>query len=297
MPSLLETKKKIESIRGTRKITKAMELVAASRMRGFQKKAQAARTYTRSLLRAIEPHDELISATLLGQTPEGYDATLFVIVTSDKGLCGPLNYRLLKTLWESDAWRTTSPEKRFLVTVGKKSAVAAKIQGITPVASFSQLSESLDVSSAVPVIESILQLRDTHRCGSVLLIAPEYVNPFISHTHIRPLLPFRQDMAAAHLPASAPPDTSTPAPFIAFLEPSREELVHALIHQLLSSLVLHAFYELKASEYSSRMVAMKQATEAADTRAKELQTDLNKLRQAAITQQLAELVGGSIALD
>lgn len=310
MAFLVEIKKKIESVQNTRKITKAMELVAASRMRSFQRKAVGTRGYAWNLLDALAPHYASVRETTWGQTREGKLPVLFVIMTSDKGLCGSLNQQLLRTLWRSETWNALPPEERLLITIGRKSTEAAIHAGIQPVKQFEGVRETLDPLSSLKLIEKIVGYWTRGECREVIIVSPHYVNPFLFHPTMKRYLPFSQEMAEAHLHWGNVQEGVTPAALLhsgkaptspkeipSFLEPSPEALVERLVHQLVQSIFLQAFYELKASEYSSRMVAMKNATEAADKRLQEFTHEYHKIRQNAITQELAELVGGAAALD
>jgi len=307
---LVEIKKKIEAVQNTRKITKAMELVAASRMRSFQRKALGTRTYAWGLLGALAPHHAKVDELPWGEVRDTTLPVLFVILTSDKGLCGSLNQQLLRHLWRSPEWTSLPPEQRLLITIGRKSAEAATHLGLKPVKQFEGIRETLDPLTSLKLIDKIVGYWTRKECREVILISPHYVNPFVFHPTSKRYLPFNQDMMESHLgwqhpeimaktplltsPARAeePHDTAP-----VFLEPSRETVIESLVQQLTQSLFLQAFYELKASEYSSRMVAMKNATEAADKRLQEFTHEYHKIRQGAITQQLAELAGGVAALD
>ncbi len=310
MAFLVEIKKKIEAVQNTRKITKAMELVAASRMRSFQRKALGTRTYAWGLLGALAPHHANVDELPWGEVRDADLPVLFVIITSDKGLCGSLNQQLLRHLWRSPEWANLPPEQRLLITIGRKSTEAATHLGITTVKQFEGIRETLDPLTALKLIDKIVGYWVRKECREIILISPHYVNPFVFHPTSKRYLPFNQDMMESHL-GWQNPDVMVKTPLLTssvpndgsqdiapvFLEPSRETVIESLVEQLIQSLFLQAFYELKASEYSSRMVAMKNATEAADKRLQEFTHEYHKIRQGAITQQLAELAGGVAALD
>jgi F-type H+-transporting ATPase subunit gamma len=307
---LVEIKKKIEAVQNTRKITKAMELVAASRMRTFQRKALGARTYAWGLLREFLPHQANVEELPWGEIRDPSLPTLFVIITSDKGLCGSLNQQLLRHLWRSEEWNALPPEKRLLITIGRKSAEAAQYAGFPPVKKFEGIREALDPLSSLKLIEKIVGFWTRKECREIILISPHYVNPFVFYPTTKRYLPFSPSMVESHL-GWKDPESMVGVPLLAqpkhpmleedtapvLLEPSREEVMDAFVRQLVQSVFLQAFYELKACEYSSRMVAMKNATEAADKRLQEFTHEYHKVRQGAITQQLAELAGGTAAID
>lgn len=308
MPFLVEIKKKIGAVQNTRKITKAMELVAASRMKQFQRKAVGTRGYAWSLLEALRQNAASLQETVYGET-RAHGPVLFVLITSDKGLCGSLNQQLIRTLWRSERWKALVPEDRRLITIGRKSYEAATHAGIEPIERFEGLSEQMTPFKALAVIDRILGYWERNEVREVVFIAPHYVNPFTFYPTMKTYLPFTAEMAEAHLEwrkpppgeagrdGSAPKSSETEEALIDFHEPSRERVSEALATQLMETLFLQAFYELKATEYSSRMVAMKNATEAADEMVRSLTLSYNKARQGAITQQLAELTGGSLAVE
>lgn len=291
MASLIEVRKKIQSTQNTRKITQAMQLVAASRMKGFQRKAMSTRAYAKGLLDLLSQND--------GPVSEGRYAkanldrpVLFVLVTSDKGLCGSLNARLIRELFQSDAWKSLSADQRMLITIGRKSREAARNIGVKPAHSFEGVREDLDTLAALEIIDTILGYWDRGECQEIRLVAPEYVNAFVFHTRIKAYLPLGKSMLESH--ALQAPNTEFADGLIH--EPSSERVAEALATQIIQALFMHAFFELKACEYSSRMVAMKSATDAAGELGRTLTIEYNKARQAKITQELAEISGAVVAM-
>ncbi len=151
MAFLIDIKKKILSVQGTRKITQAMELVAASRMKGFQRKALASRAYGRALVAGLhQARAEWGELSFAEKREKG--KTLFVIVTSDKGLCGSLNQQLIRTLLREPRWNDTAPELRLLLTIGRKSYEAAHARSIPVEMSFAGLKEDLRPLDALVVV-------------------------------------------------------------------------------------------------------------------------------------------------
>lgn len=291
MISLIEVRKKIQSTQNTRKITQAMQLVAASRMKGYQRKALSSRDFAKGLLTLLAHNAAHLSeGTFAERRSEG--AVLFVLITSDKGLCGALNARLIRELFQSKEWNSLPPAQRRLITVGKKSREAAQALGIRPEQSFEGVREDLDVMSAMPIIDQLLGYWDRKECREIRLVTPTYVNPFVFHTGIKAYLPLGPEMLESHgLPL---PEFSEDSGTLH--EPSAERVVEVLGVQIARALFLHGFFELKACEYSSRMVAMKNASDAASELGRTLTIDYNKARQAKITQELAEISGAVAAM-
>lgn len=296
MPSLLEIKNKIKSTKSTKKITKAMQLVAASKMKTFQKTSEAVRGYATDLLLALQMSGTGLQEITFAKTREE-GKTLFVLMTSDKGLCGAMNARLVRALFRSEEWKNTPASERMLLTVGRKAAESARAEGVTPDQSFQGLKEQLEVVDALEVIDAIITPWVNEEVKQVLLISPEYVNAFTFNTPVRSYLPLTQRMVEKTLIDRKVLEEESETLEAAFFEPTREDVIRALAQKMVEALFIEAFFELKATEYSSRMVAMKNATEAAEDRIKQLTRSFNKARQNAITAELSELAAANEAMS
>ncbi|MCR4256617.1 MAG: ATP synthase F1 subunit gamma, partial [Candidatus Uhrbacteria bacterium] len=286
MAFLIDIKKKIQSVQGTRKITQAMELVAASRMKGFQRKALASRAYAGALVAGLDEARVSWGELSFSEAREK-GKTLFVVVTSDKGLCGSLNQQLIRALLREPRWNALGEGDKLLFTIGRKSFEAVHARGIPVEKRFEGLKEDMRPLDALAIVHEIVSLWDSGEVREVLFVEPEYVNAFTTHVLVKQYLPFGPEMIESHL-AKEPPDrrhlqTASASEPELFFEPTREILIERLAEQLLEALFSQAFFELKASEYSSRMVAMKHATEAAGDMIKALTREYNKARQGAIT--------------
>jgi len=299
MASILELKKKVNGIKNTKKITKAMQLVAASKMQKFQKKALSTREYVMQLLIMLEQNIANDSGSIYAEKrTEG--KTLFVIYTSDKGLCGALNTKLIKSLFRSKKWLETPEEERLLITIGKKCTEYTKNNSIKTEKTFVGLPEQMTNLDALKVIDQILEFWTNKECKEIIFFTPHYENSFTNYPVMKQFLPFSEDMLYKHLGKDKVEDTvgSTKLRnnFMLF-NPSEEEVSERLHQLIVQSLFVQAFLELKAAEYSSRMIAMKNATDAADTIIEDLTLTMNKARQTAITQEIAELVGAKAAME
>lgn len=293
--SLIEVKNKIQSTKNTKKITKAMQLVAANKMKTFQKKAFASREYSWRLLESLELlHANYKNLSFGEERTEG--ATLFVLITSDKGLCGALNSKLSKELFNSQEWNSLSPDERLLITVGKKSKLAAKRLGVPVEKAYEGIFEDMDPFNSLKLVSRIVSYWEDKKVKKIVLVSPHYINPFDIKTTQKQYLPFNKEMIQTHFDWRDNYQLSEKMGISEEnLEPGEERLLETLGTQLVNALFVQAFFELKASEYSSRMVAMKKATEAADDMIGDLTLAYNKARQAKITQELAELAAGSAA--
>lgn len=301
---LLEIKKRLQSTQDSKKITQALELVAASKMKGFQKKALGSRAYALDLLHALKsimPHWETLD---FAQNRE-QGKTVFVLLTSNKGLCGTLNARLVSSLLKSNSWKTCKPEERILITIGKKGNEAARRQGFTAQMDFEGITEELTPLGSLEIIDKILSYWKSGEANKIILVSPHYVNAFTSVPTHKIYLPFSLDMLKSHS-VEGPQNQDTGAinadigdegEKLMYLEPGKDEILNLLSMQIIHALFDQSFYELKASEYSSRMVAMKKSTDAATDIISALTLEYNKVRQSIITQQLAELATASEAME
>jgi len=298
MASLLETRKKIKSVKQTRKITKAMQLVSASKMKVFQRKAVSARQYAWDLLEVLKHYmTEKEISQFMAEREEG--KTLFVLYSSDKGLCGPLNAKLTKALVGSAAWQNTPAEKRLLVTIGKKASDFAHYNEIPVDRSFRTVKENLSTLDALAFIQPILDYWTQGNVKQIYMVAPHYKSALVFYPMVKTFLPFSFEMIEEHINVEqenkraevAPRDDSG-----MIYEPNKKRVLEVLFQQVIQMLFLQAFFELKAAEYSSRMIAMQNATDNASELIQQLTLVYNKARQAKITQELAEMAGAMAAM-
>ncbi len=296
MASLLEIRKKIGGIKNTKKITKAMQLVATSKMKMFQRKAVSTRNYVWDLLSTLESNiDPDIESVYLEKRTAG--KTLFVLYTSDKGLCGALNTNMIKTLLRSEKWKSTPASERLLITIGKKAYEFARINKIKVEKHFNGLPENLKTIDTFTVIDKILSYWNSKECKEVIFIAPHFHNTFTFYPKLKTFLPFSKDMVKSQLGTKPEDKTKTKSLGYMIYEPSKERVIESLFLLVIQGMFIQSFFELKASEYSSRMLAMQNATDAADRIITDLTRTYNKSRQQVITQQLAELIGASEAIN
>ncbi len=291
--SLLEVKKKINGTKNTRKITKAMQLVAASKMRQFQKRAIHARGYVEELYKALENNSEAGNTSIFTEERDQATKTLFVLYTSDKGLCGALNNKLINALFRSEKWTETKEQDRMLISIGKKSTNFAKANKINIEKEFVGVSEQMTNIDALEIVDQIITMwKKNKEIKEVIFIAPHYKSSLVFYPTMKTFLPLQAPMTQ--------PEEKEEIEDIndyMFFTPDKETVLKKLYEQIIQSAFIQAFLELKASEYSSRMIAMQNATDAADKMIVELKRQFNKARQQAITQEIAELIGAKMALE
>lgn len=307
--AILEIRKKINGVQNTRKITKAMQLVAASKMRQFQKRALSARNFAWDLLKILKNSLNDGSTSVYTENRES-GKTLFVIYTSDKGLCGPLNNKLINGLFRSSKWQNLKEDERLLITIGKKSYNYAKSNKIPVLENFAGIPEKLSNLDVIALVDKILQYWQqedaTEEIKEVVFIAPHYKNSFTFYPVMKTFLPFSQEGIMSNtrvdenqekLQTEDENEDSEDRNMNMLFLPEPEQVLKRLYEEIIQAMFIQAFMELKASEYSSRMIAMQNATDSADKMISGLKLTYNKARQQAITQEIAELIGASMAIQ
>lgn len=295
---LIETKKKIGSFKNTKKITKAMELVAASKMKFFQKKALNSRKFAFDLLNILkinlnnqEAKNKLTEIRETGKT-------VFILFSSDKGLCGGLNNNLIKGVFSSNKWNETTEKNRILFTIGKKALSFAKFRGIKVEKSFFELKENMKPIDTLDVVSEIIKYWNKNSVKEVVMMSPHYKNAFTYYPILKTFLPFSEENLKSHLGVEkkAEKEVKESRNHYMLFEPNFNTVIEHLTTELITTLFIQAFFELKASEYSSRMIAMKNATDNADKIIEDLTLELNKARQQVITTELADLINAGEAM-
>jgi F-type H+-transporting ATPase subunit gamma len=287
---ITKIKSKIKSTKTTKKITKAMELVSSSKMKQFQKKAYSTQEFEKQI-------QELLKITLDYDFENKYyekrksGDIVFILYTSDKGLCGGLNTKLIKTLLNSKEWIKTPKNERVLITIGKKGYDYAKNNNIDILKHFNNLDEKLTHSNSIEIIDSIIKIWEEKSVKGIYMISPNFRNFLIYYPVIKKFLPIEKDIESEiDLELS---EENYLNPNIIF-EPNAQEFLDSLFHKLIYAKFYAAFMELKATEYSSRMISMQNATKSAEGIIDKLSLKYNNARQASITQEIAEIVSGGI---
>jgi len=286
MAGAKEIRTKIKSIRNTQKITKAMAEVATSKMRRAQARMLAARPYADEIRRTI---GHMTQANLQFHHPflqeREVKRVAYLVVSTDRGLCGGLNMNLFRAVVrEAREWRARGAEVEFAV-VGSKAAVFFKRLGSRPLAQASQLGDNPHLDQLIGPIKVLL---DAYRDGSldrIVLVANQFVNTMSQKPLMQQILPVE------------PIETDALANNWDYIyEPDSMDLLDYILVRYAESLVYQAVVENGACEQAARMVAMKSASDNAGEIINDLQLAYNKARQASITKELAEIVGGAAAV-
>jgi F-type H+-transporting ATPase subunit gamma len=286
MANLKEIRVKIASVKSTQKITKAMELVAASKMRKAQANMAASRPYARKI-RAMIGH--LANASAEYKHPYFRERDVkrvgYIIVSTDRGLCGGLNINLFKrALQESKTWRDQGVEVDFCL-LGLKAQSFFRSVGGKVVATASHLGEKPAINDLIGTVQAMLTSYEKGDIDRLFLVHNEFVNTMTQKPEVQQLLPLLR---------SESKEFKHRWDYI--YEPEAKELLDLVMVRYIESQTYQSVVENNACEQAARMVAMKSATDNAGSLIKDLQLVYNKARQAAITQEIAEIVGGAAAV-
>ncbi|PIR85556.1 ATP synthase F1 subunit gamma [Candidatus Kaiserbacteria bacterium CG10_big_fil_rev_8_21_14_0_10_45_20] len=301
--SLKDIKVKIKSVNRTRKVTKAMEAVSAVKMRKSQIRALSGRPYVSSALSILErlsPSLKKVSHPLT-QSREVSKAAL-VVVTSDKGLCGALNGAVLKEASKVAKNYALPKEDIQVYAFGKKAGEYFEREGYTLHQRFDNVSDEVSIEDYSHISESLVEGFMLGAFDRVDVVYTTFRSTFEQKAVSHQVLPLSMDSFQAMVKTFVSEDTFlterehyTPPAFYT-VEPSPEGVLKTLIPKLVSVIVLHALLESKASEHSARMVAMKNASDKSRDLSKSLTRTFNKARQAVITREVSEIVGGIEAM-
>jgi len=274
-------------VQNTRKVTRALEMVSASKIRKAQERMKASRPYARAMKQVI---GHLAQANSEFQHPylvERADIRRvgYIIVSSDRGLAGGLNNNLFrKLLGEIRGWQEKGVEVD-VVTIGQKASVFFRRIKVNMIGTVTYLGDTPQVEQLVGVIKVMLDAYGTGTLDKVFLAYNDFVNTMVQKASFDQLLP---------LPATD--DTVAQHDWDYLYEPDAETVLGYVLTRYIESLVYQAVMENVASEHAARMVAMKAASDNANKLIDTLNLVYNKARQAAITQEISEIVGGAAAV-
>jgi F-type H+-transporting ATPase subunit gamma len=282
-----EIKTKIKSVQNTRKVTRALEMVSASKIRKAQERMKASRPYARAMKQVI---GHLAQANSEYQHPylvqrENVKRVGYIIISSDRGLAGGLNNNLFrKLLGEFRKWQEQGVEVD-VVTIGQKASVFFRRIHVEMLASVAQLGDVPRVEQLVGVVKVMLDAYSAGSMDKVFLVYNDFVNTMTQRAAFDQLLPL-----------AATETVATNHDWDYLYEPDAQVVLEHVLTRYIESLVYQAVLENVASEHAARMVAMKSASDNATKLIGTLQLIYNKARQAAITQEISEIVGGAAAV-
>ncbi|GGY90457.1 F0F1 ATP synthase subunit gamma [Pseudoduganella plicata] len=286
-----EIRGKIKSVENTKKITKAMEMVAASKMRKAQDRMRAARPYADKI--------RVIATNLAGANPEythpflaeaqGTQAKAvgFIIVTTDKGLCGGLNTNVLRMVTAKTRELEAAGNRIEAVAIGNKGLGFLNRVGVPVVAQATQIGDTPHLEKLIGPVKVMLEKFQEGKLDAVYLCYTNFINTMKQEPRVEQLLPLTADKRAAD---------KTALQWDYIYEPDAATVIDELLERYVEALVYQSVAENLASEQSARMVAMKAASDNAGSVIGELKLVYNKTRQAAITKELSEIVSGAAAV-
>ncbi len=288
MASTQALKSRIRSVKSTRQITKAMQLVAASKMRKAQEATKASAPYTlaaRELLTALSTHISVKNRAPFISRP--IKTRLLIVIASDKGLAGAYNSNIVRVYANELKADDAAGIKNTTITVGRKAAqFVSRIKDTEVLGSYEELPDRPDGSELRAILDSARTLFMNETVDAVDIIYTDFVNSVN-----------QQAKTFRVLPAGFEPAAETNVAQDVLYEPSTEEVVDGIVYRLVGAQIYQALLDARASEHSMRMMAMKNATDNASDLVEDLTLEMNKARQAAITQELAEISGGVAALS
>lgn len=292
MASLKEIRAKVASIKSTQKITRAMQMVAASKMRRAQERMQLGRPYADSMRRVVS---HLVKASPDYKhpylVPRAVNRVGYIVVSSDRGLAGGLNINLFKRLMQHvKQQKSQSVETRFAV-IGQKGVSFFKTFGGTVISAETHYGDNPSFEQLSVPVQVMLDAYNRGEIDEIYMVYNEFVNAMTQNPSVQRLVP----IAAESLVDETMANREHSWDYI--YEPTTKELLDGLMGRYVESIVYQGVVENIASEQSARMVAMKAATDNAGNLINELQLVYNKLRQAAITREISEIVGGAAAVS
>ncbi len=288
MAGAKEIRTKIGSVKSTQKITKAMEMVAASKMRRSQDAMGASRPYAETMRKVI---GHLANANLEYKHPYLEEREVkrvgYIIISTDRGLCGGLNINLFKNaLLSMQDWKEKSAEIDLAV-IGSKGTAFFNNSGVKVSAQVSGLGDNPSLEDLIGSVGVMLQKYNEGELDRLYVVFNKFVNTMIQEPKIDQLLP---------LPKSDDSELQRTHSWDYLYEPEPKPLLDALLVRYIESQVYQGVVENLACEQAARMIAMKAATDNASNLIEDLELVYNKARQTAITQELSEIVSGAAAV-
>ena len=283
-----EIRGKIKSVENTKKITKAMEMVAASKMRKAQERMLAARPYSEKI-RAIAAHLSQANPEYVHPFMVSQDAKKvgLIVVTTDKGLCGGMNTNVLRAVTNKLKELQSTGVSAEAVAIGGKGFGFLNRIGAKVVANATGLGDTPHLDTLIGPVKVLLDQYAEGKLSAVYLCYTKFINTMKQESLVEQLLPLSQEAMQGTAPAHG---------WDYIYEPDAQSVIDELLVRYVESLIYSAVADNMASEQSARMVAMKAATDNAGNVINELKLIYNKTRQAAITTELSEIVAGAAAV-
>ncbi|HUC95391.1 MAG TPA: ATP synthase F1 subunit gamma [Candidatus Saccharimonadia bacterium] len=286
MASTVTLKRRINSIKNTKQITKAMELVSASKMRQAQETAKLSRDYSKAaneLLMTLSKVNEIKSHSFF--TNRKVKQKLYIVISSNSGLAGSYNYNVIKLLSGSIIKDRDLGLKPKVICIGKQgSNVISRLKGVDLLAVYNSFGDKPTANDIKPILNTVIDMYRSQEIDSVSIVYTLFVSNLVQNAVLENILPIK-------------PLDSTSAQIFTNFEPSPETVLDYAVVRLIDAIIWQSILESLASEHSMRMFAMRNATDNATDLISEYTLKFNTARQSGITQELAEITGGSEALN
>jgi F-type H+-transporting ATPase subunit gamma len=298
MPTTQDIKRRIESVRNTRKITRAMELVASAKLRRAQDRIESLRPYAQSMRRLMaqsaRQSGSLKALPLLEERAEVQRA-IVVTITGDRGLAGAFNVNILRRAYQADAeLREAGAGEVVYTAVGKKGGGTLRFRALPIDRAFQGFSTDPTYADAQQVTEHLVQEFVRGEADRVVLVYNEFKSALEQRVTVEQLLPIERRIVEDE---DDDPDTEPVfSRSLAFFEPDAQDFLERLLPTYLDTTIYRALLESAAAELGARRTAMRNASDNAGALIDDLTLAMNRARQAAITQEILEVVAGADAL-
>ena len=299
MPTLLDYRRRIRSVKSTQQITRAMKFVSAAKLRRAQEGVYAARPYAHEILRVLRSAAARVDSTvhpLLERRPE--EKILVVVLTGDRSLAGAFNTNVIRRA--ITFFREESAKKIQVVAIGKKGRDTLRKRGWNISGEYLNLSNDVQFSAAKEIAAKIAQMYADKKVDAVYVVYNEFKNVLVQKLRTQKLLPIdpavltaEGEVEDAHAPRTDVKHEEPSSPVDYIYEEPVQEIFNGLVPRYLESEVFRILLESAAAEHGARMTAMDAATRNASELIDKLTLDMNKIRQASITKELIEIVSGA----
>jgi F-type H+-transporting ATPase subunit gamma len=287
MPTLLDFRRRIRSVKNTQQITRAMKFVSAAQLRRAQEAALAARPYAKEVARVLRSTMSRIAEpqhALLAHRPE--ERILAIVLSGERGLAGAFNANILRKA--NDFFRTHRGKRLSVIPVGKKGRDSLKKAGFNIIAEYLNVLARVNFATAREIATLVTELYAKEEVDSVYIVFSEFKTVMTSNLVVEKLLPVE---AVREEEQSSSTQASSQVDYI--YEQPETQLLDKLLPRYIETQLLRAMLESSAAEHAARMTAMESATKNAGDVIEALTLHMNKVRQAAITKEIIEIVSGA----
>jgi len=298
--SVQDLKRRVRSITNTRKLTRAMELVASARLRRAQSRIEAMRPYADRMLELMAGVSQAAGAVRLPllERRDPIETIALVPVTADRGLAGAFNAQVLRRTFALQREAEAGGQKVLYFSSGKKAASTLRFRRLDVAQAWTGFSERPAYSDAQAMAHALAEAFVERRVDRVVLVYNAFVSPLVQRVTVRDVLPIPQDVLGGESEEEETPESSSELGHPDFIyEPEPQEILARLLPVYVETELYRALLESGASEQGARMTAMRNASKAAGELIDSLTLAMNRARQAAITQEILEVVAGADALS